>query len=391
MFADFSKSDIVVRLSSRDLWHRRLSRSVIVSAALAALLLWPTAGSSQVVLPKSDAAPVPGLDVQDTELKLFKLTQLLLQDPQNPALLLQKGVYLSELGQLVAAFDTFEALRLAFPEQPAPYANLASIYARWGRLEEARQMLLKSDALQANRYQTHLSLASVNLELALVALNKANELKPGDPATQSKLRALAKYLAESSKVSAQPIGQAVSKPVASAEPLRIAQSAPSEKAERTSPARSSRTQRDRLKLDVFDATQSDNQVKSAAPALAQSDSGVSQDPRKAAILKTLESWTLAWTQQSYDNYLSHYSAAFKPAEGASRDAWALRKRTLMEKAKYIRVDLKIADIQFDGPVATIRLSQKYRSNRYTDFGYKELKLRLEEGSWKILAERPIQQ
>ena len=363
---------------------------VLILSALITMLLLPAAGSSQVVVPKSDGAPVPGLDVPDTELKLFKLTQLLLQDPQNPALLLQKGVYLSELGLLVAAFDTFDALRLAFPEQPAPYANLAAIYARWGRLEEARQMLIKSDALQANRYQTHLSLASVNLELALVSLNKANEIKPGDPATQSKLRALEKYLAESNKVSAQPTGQSVPGPVASASPSRVAQSAPSEKVERV-PARSSRTSRDRLKLDVLDSTQSDLQVKPVAPTLPPSDSGVSQDPRKAEILRALESWTLAWTQQSYENYLSHYSAAFKPAEGATRDAWALRKRTLMEKAKYIRIDLKISEIQFDGPVATVWLSQKYRSNRYADFGHKELKLKLEEGAWKILAEKPIRQ
>ena len=365
-------------------------KSLIVSAALIAALFFPTVCGSQVVVPKSDSTPVPGLDVQDTELKLFKLSQLLLQDPQNPALLLQKGVYLSELGRLVAAFDTFEALRLAFPEQPAPYANLASIYARWGRLEEARQMLLKSDALQANRYQTHLSLASVNLELALASLNKANELKPGDSATQSKLRALEKYLVESNRVSTQPAGQSLSKSVAGADPPQIAQAALTEKVERTPPARSSGTKRDRLKLDVFDARQSDLQIKPTAPTLAPSDSEGSQDPRKAAILKMIESWTLAWTQLSYDDYLSHYSIAFKPAEGATRDAWARRKRALMEKAKYIRVDLKISEIRFDGTTAVVRLSQKYRSNRYSDFSYKELKLGLEEDQWKIVAERPVQ-
>ncbi len=365
-------------------------KSRFVSALLIVVLIVPTVCGSQVLVPKSDSTPVPGLDVQDTELKLFKLSQLLLQDPQNPALLLQKGVYLSDLGRLVAAFDTFEALRLAFPEQPAPYANLASIYARWGRLEEARQMLLKSDALQANRYQTHLSLASVNLELALVSLNKANELKPGDPTTQSKLRALEKYLTESNKVSAQPAGQSLSRSVPSADLPRIAQAAPSEKVERTPPAQSSRTRRDRLKIDVFDAPQSDLQIKPTAPTLAPSDSGGLQDPRKAAILKTIESWTLAWTQQSYDDYLSHYSTAFKPSEGATRDAWARRKRTLMEKAKYIRVDLKISEIRFDDAAAIVRLSQKYRSNRYSDFSHKELKLGLEGGQWKIVAERPVQ-
>ena len=370
-------------------------KGLIASVALVAMmLLRPVAAGSETVVPNTDAKPVSGLNVQDTELKLFNVSQLLLKDPQNPALLLQKGVYLADLGRLVAAFDTFDALRLVFPEQPAPYANLASIYARWGQLEQARQMLLKSDVLQANRYQTHLSLASVNLELALASLNKANELKPGDPATQGKLRSLEKFLAESNKVPT-PSNLQSEAPIrsnsSSTAPERIAQAAASASTERVPRTRSSRSRRDRLKLDVFDATKSDLPIESMAPLRPATEAGTAQDPRKAEVLKAIEAWSVAWTQQSFDGYLSQYSAAFKPSEGATRDAWARRKRALMEKAKYIRIDLKISEIQFDGATAIVRLSQKYRSNRYADFGRKELKLKLEDGVWKIVAEKPLKQ
>ncbi len=381
----------------RYLWEWVLEyfgKALIASTALVVMLYFPTVCGSQAAVLKHDGAPIPGLNVQETELKLFNLTQLLLQDPQNPAMLMQKGAYLADLGRLVAAFDTFDALRQAFPEQPAPYANLASIYARWGQLEEARQMLLKSDALQANRYQTHLSLASVNLELALASLHKANELKPGDPVAQSKLRALEKFLAESNKAPTPTIVQSeVPTPAlsGSAARERIVQSAPTGKTEQAPRPRSSRTSRDRLKLDVFDASKTDLLEELSARAGPSSQSGVSQDPRKPEILKAIEAWSAAWTQQSFDGYLSQYSATFKPSEGATRDAWAHRKRTLMEKAKYIRIDLKISEIKVDGAIATVRLTQKYRSNRYADFGYKELQLKLEDGVWKIIAEKTIKQ
>jgi tetratricopeptide (TPR) repeat protein len=342
-----------------------------------------------------DASPVPGLDVAETEKKLFALSQLLLKEPERPEYLLQKGVYLTELGRLRVAFDIFERLQTDFPEHPAPYANLAAIYARWGRLEEARQMLLKSDSLTANRHLTQMNLASVNLALALAALNKASELKPTDAGTQMRLRSLEKYLADSTAAMAPIVKSQEFSPAAQTEspsPLqaqtRIRMAAASGKNERT--LKTPDGARDRLTLGTLEdvnltemssGTAGGESKKGSAATLSQSD--------KSAIVKAIETWREAWTRKSYDDYMACYSNSFQPSDGGTRDGWARRKQVLMDKAKYIQLDVKISAIQLDRQTATVRLTQKYSSNRYKDQVVKELKLQLENSKWMILAETQI--
>ena len=337
---------------------------------------------------RPEARKMSGLQAEALELKLFKVSQSLLQDPQNPELLLQKGAHLSELGRLQAAFEVFEQLRQNFPNHPAPYANLASIYARQGRLEDARQMLIKADALQGNRYQTQLSLASVNLELALAALNRANQLKPGDKATEAKLRMLEKYLAESSKTPFQAL-----EPDRTRGAETITPKWPEGKLSRSAVNASSRQARDRLLLGAIDtdeAPRAEGKPASDTPGTSGVSVAVRQeDPRKAEVLKAVETWVAVWGKRSFDEFSMLYSSKFEPSEGITREAWARKKQSTMEKAKFIQVDLTIRSVAFSDDKATVILNQKYSSDRYSVRDRKELKLIQEDGRWKILSERVL--
>ena len=369
--------------------------TVVACVALAGLLASHTQVSGQTFNETVDTSPVPGLDVTDTENKLFALSQLLLKEPERPDYLLQKGVYLTELGRLRASFDIFESLRVDFPEHPAPYANLAAVYARWGRLEEARQMLLKADSLTGNRHLTQMNLASVNLALALAALNKASELKPNDASTQLKLRSLEKYLADSSADMAPiaklreygPSSQSKSLAQPQARPTTGLPTAPATADRSPKPAE---VPRDRLKLsalddidpvDVNSGTARGEVKRGLPPTLAQGD--------KSAVAKAIESWSDAWTSKSFEDYMACYSNSFQPGDGNTRDEWSKRKQILMNKAKFIQLNVKISDIRFDQQTATVRLVQKYRSNRYKDQVTKELKLQFENSRWMIVAETQI--
>jgi len=336
---------------------------------------------------------LPQSDLEATELKLFNVTQSLLQDPQNPELLLQKGIHLSTLGRLQEAFDVFDGLRANFPNHPAPYANLASVYARWGRLEEARQMLLKSDALQGNRFQTQLSLASVNLELALAALTKANQINPGDRNTELKLRALEKYLVDANKA-VFPASSISNERTADAGARRIPQDmAPSSAAKprviETVPKR-----KDRLSLTALDG---DSLAPAAAAVPAPPPASVtstgtapkeaSPDARKQEVVKTLENWAKSWANRSFSDYAALYAVNFQPSDASSREAWFKRKQALMDKNNFIQVELKVSAIRFSGDKATVHLTQRYKSDRYTDTSRKELVLTAEDGNWKILREK----
>jgi colicin import membrane protein len=388
--------------------------SSFASALLAVVCVMPVLGaSSDAHADIADSKPNPGLDVDASERRLFALSQALLQDPQNPELLLQKGVLLFELGKLQAAFEVFEALRTTFPEQPAPYANLASLYARLGRLEESRQMLLQSDALQGNQVQTQLSLASVNMGLALAALGKANTLKPGDAVTQRKLQALEKIVADTSA----PYLSAGNTTLNSDRGVNAAPSyARPSKTTKERTVNPPLPARDRLSLMVPDigdtspppSTTPAPTPAAAVPALPAKVQGVTtagttlpaltvatpaalqgaEETAKAEVLKAVEAWGKAWAQRSYTDYLAAYGLGFQPPEGAAREAWARRKQAVMEKAQYIKLEIKVSGVQLSGKTATVKLSQHYRSDRHTDFSRKELTLNLEEGGWKIVAEKP---
>lgn len=371
------------------------SRTLIASMVFALMGAAPSVAISQAgaASMRSGTGTAPASDVEATELKLFKVSQALLQDPQNPELLLQKGSYLSSLERLQAAFDVFDALRQAYPHHPAPYANLASVYARWGRFEEARQMLLKSDLAQGNRVQTQLNLAAVNLELALAALNKASQLNPGDRSTQQKVKALEKYLADTDSASFATSGN----PSRQATTEAGLQRAAKDKSNPTAGSKAGASMvsppvnaRDRLTLAAPDL----GDVARPPPSVTQADSKVmaiplTTDARKQEILKSVMAWANAWTSRSYSDYMTFYGTNFRPAGDLSRDVWAQHKKVTMEKASRIHVDLKISRVTFTETTATVILSQKYRSDRYADSGRKELLWVREEGHWKIAEEKTI--
>lgn len=325
--------------------------------------------------------------VELIELEFFKLSQLLLEDPRNPQLLVQKGILLAELDRLKEAFDVFDSLRQTYPDQPLPYVNLASVYARWGRLEEARQMLIKSDALLGNRFQTHISLASLNISLALEALVKARELKPDDVATLSKIRALEKNLKDTNSAIAGGLNPNVASSNTVSTSLQVERPARSRSAARAKSGQSAaKSASDRLRLETLDADLFSTKPEPVATANMVSSS---TDVLKSDVVSVVNSWASSWIQRSQDSYLSYYSSNFEPAVGMQRSTWEQRKRFLISRAKFIRVDLKIVSVKFDGDIASVLVKQKYQSDRYTDNLLKELKLRLENGHWKIISEKPI--
>jgi tetratricopeptide (TPR) repeat protein len=366
---------------------------VLVTGLTTAPLAWAQVPQGARANARSE---LPQSDVEAIELKLFNVTQSLLQDPQNPELLLQKGIHLSALGRLQDAFDVFEALRANYPNHPAPYANLASVYARWGKLEEARQMLLKSDALQGNRFQTQLSLASVNLELALAALNKANQINPGDRTTELKLRALEKYLSDANK-STFPTNSMGNERAMDSGARRIPQDMAPSSTAKPRVIEAVTRKKDRLSLTALEAddvnkpqaTQSTQTggATAAAATTGNSSGDAVPDVRRQEVVKTLESWAKSWTNRSYSDYAALYATSFQPSDGSPKEAWFKRKQALMEKNNFIQVELKVSSIRFSGDKATVQLTQRYKSDRYTDTSRKELVLSAEDGTWKILREK----
>lgn len=335
-----------------------------------------------------DVKPVTVLDIKATELKLEKLSGLLLQDPKNPQLMLQKGIYLSGLGKLHAAFDIFEGLRVEFSDQPAPYINLASIYAQWGQWDEARSMLMKSSALQGDRLQTQISLASVHMELALDALKKARKIQPDDIQTQARLKSLEKFMTESAAATPfinGPAGAIESQSQAKAQGVTV--STPSRR-EQSKRAQTTQTRGDQLQLETLNLSAYPIEL-GAGTAMAGDATSIADAAQQGEVQAALRSWIESWSDRSFEAYANHYSASFEPSDGADLKTWKQRRKTLIESANSIQIVMRVLSIQIEGSLASVRIQQTYRSDRYADKVRKDLLLRLEGKQWKLLSERTI--
>ncbi|MBK6649009.1 MAG: tetratricopeptide repeat protein [Betaproteobacteria bacterium] len=326
----------------------------------------------------------------DSELKLMTLNQAIAENPQNPELLLRKGIYLQELGRMQQSIDVFEALRAEYPNHPAPYINLASIFAQQGRLEEARQMLTKSEALNPGRYQTQLGLASINIGLALEAIKKANDLNSGDIATEERIRELEQLIA---KLNAPPLvvsAAAISEPIR-VENLNQSGLLPKLKKIGGNPKAKISPNRDRLTLNA--PTTPDRQLKQRAFGGDRSKQNhvMSEvtDEARVEIMNMVESWAAAWSRRDLVEYSSYYSPQFKAANGMPRDSWSLYKKNIINHAKFIDVRVNIKQIKILKNKAWVQFSQRYRSDIYSDSARKEMKLISEDGVWKIIGEKSI--
>ena len=111
--------------------------------------------------------------------------------PDDPQFQFFRGVILGAENRNDQAIIIFRNLTVRYPELPEPYNNLAVLYAREGRYDEARQAL--EMAVRANPdYATALeNLGDVDALLAAQAYRKAGRLASGDAArTDAKVRAI---------------------------------------------------------------------------------------------------------------------------------------------------------------------------------------------------------
>lgn len=115
----------------------------------------------------------------------------LAQRPNDPQYRFFRGVILGAENKDAQAIAIFKDLITRYPELPEPYNNLAVLYAREGRYDEARQAL--EMAIRANPdYATALeNLGDVDARLAARSYRKALRLAPADAARiDAKVRAI---------------------------------------------------------------------------------------------------------------------------------------------------------------------------------------------------------
>ena len=111
------------------------------------------------------------------------------------------------------------------------------------------------------------------------------------------------------------------------------------------------------------------------------------DSEKKEIKDFLFSWKGAWMKKDIVNYISCYDKAFK-SRNMDLNAWEEHRQRLNEKYTSINVEISNIKIQLlaSGKKARARFTQRYKADRYSDKGKKEILLVKKGTDWKILEE-----
>ena len=104
-----------------------------------------------------------------------------------------------DLGQLVKATDTFNALIQEYPELPEPYNNLAVLYAQQNQLDKAREALEMALRNNPGYAVAQENLGDVYAKLASVAYGQAVKLDPTNASVAPKLKLLGQLLNSTGK------------------------------------------------------------------------------------------------------------------------------------------------------------------------------------------------
>lgn len=122
------------------------------------------------------------------------------------------------------------------------------------------------------------------------------------------------------------------------------------------------------------------------------DEGTRQPPEhlrttdQEAVYRFILEWKHDWESKDHETYMQHYSESFR-SKGMNRKQWGAFKKGLADRYHQISLTFKDVQIRTDDRDTVVNFKQHYRSDNYSDCGMKTLRLKNEDGEWKIRLEK----
>jgi tetratricopeptide (TPR) repeat protein len=292
---------------------------------------------------------------------LERVNSYLVGNAKDPQARFLKGLILAEMNRAPEAIKTFTELTDDYPELPEPYNNLAVLYASQGQYEQAKNSLEKAIRTNPTYATAHENLGDIYAKMASQAYDKALQLDKSNTSAQMKLSLVKDIFTPTALERAK--SASAKHPAAKVAALT----------QDTTPEPVSSTP----------ITKPSDSSKLVPTGKLDSNSSQPDD----AVQKTIQDWAAAWSSRNVVTYLSFYAANFVPPEGMNRTDWdALRKKRLTAP-EYIRVQVSDFRIQRNGNQATATFKEHYESNALKVNTSKSLTFELQNGAWKIVAEK----
>jgi len=302
----------------------------------------------------------PSVRAQSDELQeasqLFKQGQLdralervnahLSKNPKDARGRFLKGIILTEQNKPNDAIKVFTDLTQDYPELPEPYNNLAVLYASQGQYDKARASLEMAIRTHPSYATAHENLGDIYAKMASQAYDKALQLDKSNTTAQTKLN-LIKELFPGTRPAKTGKAEAPAK-VATAPPAAIKPAPPPAPPASVAP-----------KAAEPAAKPAEPAAKAASPKEAPK-TAAKQSPEE--VLKALNGWAKAWSDNDVDGYLAHYAADFQPPKGETRGQWEAQRKVRVAKPRKIDVAVEVPKVTFtEANRVTVTFRQRYQS------------------------------
>ncbi len=276
-----------------------------------------------------------------------------------------KGLILTEQNKPNDAIKVFTELTQDFPELPEPYNNLAVLYASQGQYDKARSALEMAIRTHPSYATAHENLGDIYAKLASQAYDKALQLDRGNMTAQTKLNLIKELFSSSPR----PPKAAATKP----EPAtKVATAAPV-----TKPAPSPQT-----------PTPAPATAKAPEPVAKPAPVPPAATRNPDEVLKAVNGWAKAWSENDAAGYLAHYAADFQTPKGEARGDWEAQRKARIAKPRKIQVGIESPKIVFnDINRVTVTFRQHYRSDKLKVSSTKTLVLVKAGDQWLIQQEK----
>jgi tetratricopeptide (TPR) repeat protein len=282
---------------------------------------------------------------------LDRVDAFLTQHPKDARARFLKGVILTEQGKTDDAIKVFMELTQDYPELPEPYNNLAVLYAGQGDYQKARKALETAIRTHPSYAVAHENLGDIYATLASQAYDKALQLDSGNATARKKL-ALIKELvpAKSAATLARVESDKSPVPTSGSRPNTIEPPAASKAPAEASPA---------------DKLTGDKQAEMTTSGADTAD----------GVVKMLEAWARAWSNNDAEAYLAFYAPDFRTPNGEPRKEWEAARRQRLAKPKKIRVTTSSPRVKStDNTHAVVTFRQSYSSGNLKSVGTKSLQV-----------------
>ena len=104
----------------------------------------------------------------------------------------------------------------------------------------------------------------------------------------------------------------------------------------------------------------------------------------------IDLWSLAWSEQNVEEYLTHYSDEFRVPGRQSRRQWEALRRSRLTRPGSIEIKVVFENFELtEENVVQIQFNQSYRSNLFRDQTRKQLTVKMEGENWRIIEERSL--